>query len=207
MIYFESQTMNYYPSREACRKLGVHPDTLRKWADNGEISHIKTKSGQRRYDVDSYIGKSTTSITICYCRVSSHKQRDDLERQVEFLRNQYPNAEFVRDIGSGLNFKRRGLKTILERAMSGTHITLVVAHRDRLARFGIDLIRQVLEQNGGKLVVLDETLLSPEQELTNDLLNIVHVFSARMRGLRRYKKQIHQIVTDNGTEEVVSSLA
>jgi predicted site-specific integrase-resolvase len=119
------------------------------------------------------------------------------------LRNQYPTAEFVKDIGSGLNFKRKGLKTILERAMSGTNITLVVAHRDRLARFGIDLIRQVIEQNGGKLVVFDETLLSPEQELTNDLLNIVHVFSARMHGLRSYKKQINQIISDNGTETSV----
>jgi excisionase family DNA binding protein len=195
--------MNYYPSREACRILGVHPDTLRKWADTGEISYIKTKSGQRRYDVDSYIGKSTTSTTICYCRVSSNRQRDDLERQVEFLRNQYPNAEFVRDIGSGLNFKRRGLKTILERAMSGTHITLVVAHRDRLARFGIDLIRQVLEQNGGKLVVLDETLLSPEQELTDELLDILDILTTKMPKLRRCKEQIHQIITDNGTETPV----
>jgi excisionase family DNA binding protein len=195
--------MNYYPSREACRILGVHPDTLRKWADTGEISYIKTKSGQRRYDVDSYIGKSTTSTTICYCRVSSNRQRDDLERQVEFLQNQYPNAEFVRDIGSGLNFKRRGLKTILERAMSGTHITLVVAHRDRLARFGIDLIRQVLEQNGGKLVVLDETLLSPEQELTDELLDILDILTTKMPKLRRCKEQIHQIITDNGTETPV----
>jgi putative resolvase len=111
------------------------------------------------------------------------------------LRNQYSTAEFVRDIGSGLNFKRKSLKTILERAMSGTHITLVVAHRDRLARFGIDLIRQVIEpshselQNGGKLVVLNETFLSPEQELSIDLRNIVHVFSAKMHRLRSYKKQ------------------
>jgi predicted site-specific integrase-resolvase len=172
---------------------------LRKWADNGEIDYISSQSGRQRCDVDGYIGKSTTSVTICYCRVSSHKQRDDLERQVEFLRNQYPTAEFVRDIGSGLNFKRKGLKTILERAMSGTHLTLVVAHRDRLARFEIDPIRQVLEQNSGKLVVLDETFLSPEQELSIDLLNIVHVFSARMHGLRSYKKQIHQIVSDSGT--------
>ena len=89
--------------------------------------------------------------------------------------------------------------------MSGTHITLVAAHRDRLAKFGVDLIRHVLEKNGGKLVVLDETLLSPEQELSNDLLN--HVFSARMHGLRSYKKQINQIITDNGTETPVSSLA
>jgi predicted site-specific integrase-resolvase len=195
--------MKLYTSREAARILDVCPNSLRKWADNGEINCIRTKSGQRRYDVDSYIGKSTSSTTICYCRVSSHKQRDDLERQVEFLRNQYPTAEFVKDIGSGLNFKRKGLKTILERAMSGTHITLVVAHRDRLARFGIDLIRQVIEQNGGKLVVLEETFLSPEQELTNDLLNIVHVFSTRMHGLRNYKKQIRQIITDPRAESEI----
>jgi predicted site-specific integrase-resolvase len=187
--------------------LGIHPDTLRRWADNGEINYIRTKAGQRRYDVDVYVGRSSTSVTVCYARVSSHKQRDDLERQVEFLRNQYPNAEFVRDIGSGLNFKRKGLKTILERAMSGTHITLVVAHRDRLARFGVELIRQIIERNGGKLVVLEETFLSPEQELTNDLLNIVHVFSARMRGLRSYKKQINQIVTDSSTKPEVQTLA
>ena len=195
--------MKYYPSREASSILGVHPDSLRKWADNGEINCIRTKSGQRRYDVESYIGKSTISATICYCRVSSHKQRDDLERQVEFLRNQYPNAEFVRDIGSGLNFKRKGLKTILERAMSGINITLVVAHRDRLARFGIDLIRQVIEQSGGKLVVLEETLLSPEQELIDELLNNIDALAERMPELRSYKKQIHQIVADSGAESKV----
>ena len=193
----------FYTSREAARILDVCPNSLRKWADNGEINCIRTKSGQRRYDVDSYIGKSTDSTTICYCRVSSHKQRDDLERQVEFLRNQYPNAEFVRDIGSGLNFKRKGLKTILERAMSGTNITLVVAHRDRLARFGIDLIRQVIEQSGGKLVVLEETLLSPEQELIDELLNNIDALAERMPELRSYKKQIHQIVADSGAESKV----
>jgi predicted site-specific integrase-resolvase len=189
----------FYTSREAARLLDVCPNSLRKWADNGEINCIRTKSGQRRYDVDSYIGKSTTSITICYCRVSSHKQRDDLEQQVEFLRNQYPNAEFVKDIGSGFNFKRKGLKTILERAMSGINITLVVAHRDRLARFGIDLIRQVIEQSGGKLVILDETILSPEQELADELFNILDVLAEKMPELRSYKKQIHQIVADSGT--------
>ena len=193
----------FYTSREAARILDVCPNSLRKWADNGEINCIRTKSSQRRYDVDSYIGKSTTSITICYCRVSSHRQRDDLERQVEFLRNQYPTAEFVRDIGSGLNFKRKGLKTILERAMSGINITLVVAHRDRLARFGIDLIRQVIEQSGGKLVILDETLLSLEQELTDELLNILDVLAERMPQLKSHKKQIHQIITDSRAEPEV----
>jgi excisionase family DNA binding protein len=193
-------TTKYYTSREAAKILGVHPNSLRKWADSGEIATIKIKCGQRRYDVEGYLGKSSTDTTICYCRVSSWKQREDLERQVEFLRQQFPTAEFVKDIGSGLNFKRKGLKTILERAMSGTHITLVVAHRDRLARFGIELIRQIIEHNGGKLVMLDEVFLSPEPELAKDLRNIIHVFSARMRGLRDYKQHINQIVSDIETK-------
>jgi len=129
----------------------------------------------------------------------THARRDS---SIEYLKTRFPTHELIEDIGSGLNFKRKGLKTILERAMSGAHITLVVAHRDRLARFGIEHIRQIIEQNGGKLVVLEETLLSPEQELTNNLLNIVHVFSARMPGLRSYKKQIHQIIADSVAESV-----
>lgn len=196
-------TIKYYPSREAARILGVHPNSLRKWADSGEISTIKTKSGQRRYDVEGYLGKSANNTTICYCRVSSWKQRDELERQVEFLQKQFPTAEFVKDVGSGINFKRKGLKTILERAMSGTHITLVVAHRDRLARFGIDLIRQVIEQNGGKLVVLDDHSFSSEQELSKDLMNIIHVFSARTPGLRHCKKQINQMISDEMSKKTL----
>jgi len=87
--------------------------------------------------------------------------------------------------------------------MSGINITLVVAHRDRLARFGIDLIRQVIEQSGGKLVVLEETLLSPEQELIDELLNNIDALAERMPELRSYKKQIHQIVADSGAESKV----
>ena len=107
--------------------------------------------------------------TICYCRVSSAKQRDDLNRQVAYMREQYPDAEIVKEIGSGINFKRNGLCRILERAMRGDVITLVVAYKDRLARFGADIIEFVLNQNGGKLVVLNEVSLSPEEELTRDL--------------------------------------
>jgi predicted site-specific integrase-resolvase len=107
--------------------------------------------------------------------------------------------EIIKDIGSGLNFKRKGLKAILERAMHGTRIQLVVAHRDRLARFGSELIQQVIESNGGQLVVLRESSLSPEEELTKDLLNIIHVFSYRMPGLRHYKKQVSEAVSNSAT--------
>lgn len=190
--------MRYIKGKEACARLDVCHNTLRKLADDGRIETIRV-SGQRRYNVDAYLGLQQKQSIICYCRVSSRKQRDDLARQVAFMQEKYQQAEIVKDIGSGLNFKRKGLKAILERAMHGTRIQLVVAHRDRLARFGSELIRQVIESNGGQLMVLSEDSLSPEEELTKDLLNIVHVFSCRMHGLRNYKKQVSEALSDKAT--------
>lgn len=187
--------MKYLPSREASKLLGLHPNTLRTYADNGTIESYKTESGQRRYNVEAYLGLQKPSTTICYCRVSSPKQRGDLERQIEFMQSRYPDAKIVKDIGSGLNYKRRGLFSILERAMRGDKLEVVVAHKDRLARFGFELIEWIVKQSGGKIVVLKKTNLSPEQELTNDLLNILHVFSCRMHGLRNYKKQVNQALS------------
>lgn len=190
--------MKYESSRKAAQILGVHPNTLRRMANDGDIETIRI-SGQRKYNVESYLG-SIESVVVCYCRVSSYKQKDNLARQVYFMQQRYPDAEIIKDIGSGINFKRKGLNAILERAMRGTNITLVVANRDRLARFGHELIRFVIESNGGKLVVLSEDTLSPKVELTKDLLNILHVFSYRMHGLRNYKKQVAQ-ATSNSTEQ------
>jgi predicted site-specific integrase-resolvase len=104
----------------------------------------------------------------------------------------FPKAEIIFDIGSGLNFKRKGLKTLLERLMRRDQFTLVVAYRDRLARFGFELIEWMVEQNGGKILVLDNNVHSPESELTADLLSIIHVFSCRMHGLRKYGQKIKQ---------------
>ena len=109
--------MNYVTSREASKILGLHPNTLRHYADNGTIESYRTKSGHRRYNVEAYLGLQKEATTICYCRVSSPS--DDLERQVEFMQAKYPNAEVIKDIGSGLNYKRKGLRTILGRAMRG----------------------------------------------------------------------------------------
>ena len=190
--------MKYIKGKEACGRLGVCMNTLRKMADDGRIETIRV-SGQRRYNVDVYLGLQQRQSTICYCRVSSHKQRDDLERQVAFMQERYPQAEVVKDIGSGINFKRKGLKAILERAMHGDKLLLVVAHRDRLARFGVELIKQVIEFNGGQLVVLSEDSLSPPEELTKDLLNIIHAFSYRMPGLRHYKKQVSEALSHEAT--------
>ncbi len=172
--------------------LGVHPQTLRAWAREGRIDYIRTEGNQRRYDVDSYIGNAKPTVTLCYCRVSSRKQSADLERQVAFMRARYPDAEIVSDVGSGLNFKRRGLLAILERVHQGDKLRVVVAYRDRLARFGTELVETLLKRNGGELVVLNQRDLSPEEELTTDLIAILNVYGARVNGLRRYRKEIKE---------------
>jgi putative resolvase len=175
------------PSRKAAQALGLHPNTLRKYANAGLIKHIRTPTGQRLYDVDSFRGERGAPESVAYIRVSSRGQRDDLESQRQYVASKYPSAEIIEDIGSGLNFKRKGLRALLERAVSGDRLRLVVAHRDRLARFGHELVEWVIRKTGGELVVLDQALRSAEDELTQDLLHILHVFSCRMYGRRKYR--------------------
>ena len=185
--------MRYVPSREVSRILGVHPQTPRAWAREGRISYIRTDN-QHRYDVDSYIGNAKPTVTVGYCRVSSKKRSADLERQVAFrvLLEPYLGAEVVSDVASGLNFKRRGLLSILERVHAGDKFRVVVAYRDRLARLGTELIETLLERNGGELVVLNQREFSLEEEITTDLLAILTVFGARANGLRRYCEEIKE---------------
>lgn len=192
--------MRYVPLRKVVELTGLHPHTLRKYADNGTIPSKRMPNGQRLFAVDKWL-EDKPANTVCYARVSSHKQKDDLDRQVQWLQERYPQAEVVKDIGSGLNFKRKGLKAILERAMSGEQLTVVVAHSDRLARFGFDLISWLVERNGGRIVVLGKSAKgSPYSELVQDLMSVLTVFAARMHGLKKYRSQIQedQAVSDAG---------
>ena len=185
--------MAYVPLREAVKQLGLHPNTLRKYADNGNIESIKNEAGQRLFNVDSYLRGANQKLSIvCYCRVSSTKQRDDLGRQIAYMQSLYPDGEIIKDIGSAINFQRKGLQTILDRLMQGDKLTLIVTCRVRLARFGFELIQYIVEQNGGQIVVLDNTAYCPQSDLTADLLSILHVFSCRMHALRKYSKQIKE---------------
>lgn len=106
----------------------------------------------------------------------------------------------MKDIGSGINFKRKGLKTILESAINGDKLKLVVAHKDRLCRFGFELIEWIIKRNHGEIVVLSKSELSPQAELTQDLLTILHVFSCRMHGLRSYKDKIGKAFANKTAE-------
>lgn len=192
--------MTYVPLRKAVEKLGLHPNTLRNYADDQRIPSIRTPAGQRLFDVEAYLRVRQEPVVVCYCRVSSTKQKDDLERQVERMRQGFPEAEIVQDIGSGLNFRRKGLRSLLERILRGDKLEIVVSHRDRLARFGFELIRFLAHANGGDIVVLDQAVDSgPEAELTADLLSILHHFSCRMHGRRgaknRHTRKTHEDIS------------
>lgn len=201
----------YVSTKVAQRALGIHESTLRSWADGGKIDYIRpNQGGKRLYNVESVTKKISTddiiaindtdetskTFTYCYCRVSTRNQKDDLKRQVQSMRELYPTAVIIEDIGSGLNWKRRGLQTIITKAIEGEVGEVVIHHRDRLCRFAYELIESVLNRFGTKIVVLDQDLHEPniDQELSDDLLSIIHVFSCRKMGRRRYQKQ----PTENG---------
>ena len=199
---------DYRASQVSAAMLGYNVDSLRQLADAGKRGIIRIPGGHRRYDVEAFIqgetkaqSESIALPTVCYCRVSSRKQRAALERQVAYMRELYPSAEIVRDIGSGLNYKRKGFRAVVDRCRRGDKFQLVIAHRDRLCRFGIELLQYMVEQNSGELVVLDQSVHSPTEELTADLLNILHVFSCSMHGLRRYRSEIKEdkSLADKGT--------
>lgn len=199
--------MRYVKSKEACSILGLHPNTLRRYADNNQIETIKSVGGHRLYAIDNFLNIQSNPTTVIYCRVSSSKQRDDLNRQIENLRELYPEAEVIQDIGSGLNFKRAGIQTLLERILSGEKLKVVVACRDRLARFGFDLFEFLIKQNGGELLVLNQPdNQSVEEELTEDLLAILHHFSYRMHGCRSHKSKENKSETEHSSKENLEEL-
>ena len=180
---------------EAARLLGVTTQTLRARHRKGLIEAVQEEStGHRSYVlVDPLIAIrgneiDSTKQRIVYARVSSRKQLGDIERQIASLEAAYPGYRVISDIGSGLNFKRRGLLHILDLAISQRLEELVVAHRDRLVRFGFDLIEHMLRGHGAVLTVLhppDVQGDSGAAELADDLLSIVTVFAARHHGRRR----------------------
>jgi predicted site-specific integrase-resolvase len=195
----------YVSIREAVIITGINAQTLRKLGDENKIKCYKTVSNQRKFDKaylekmcnndcnDDKINKNSKQNFI-YCRVSSKKQSDDLYRQIEFIKTKRPEYSTyisISDIASGINFNRKGLNTILDSALQGTIGEVIIAHRDRLCRFGFDLIKLIIEKQGGKITVIDdERNKSTEQELSEDLLSIVHIYSCRQMGKRSYTNKI-----------------
>lgn len=185
----------YINTKKAREILSITAVTLRKWNKEGRISAIRTPSGQRMYnkkDVFNILGIDIPYIEkkkVIYCRVSSKKQKDDLDRQVDFLREKYPLHTVITDIASGINWKRKGLTTILELTMSRSISEIVVSHRDRLCRFGFELLETIFKINDVKLIVLNnENGESSRSDLADDILSIIHIYSCKEMGKRRYSK-------------------
>jgi predicted site-specific integrase-resolvase len=185
----------YLTPKQVYEKYGYHPKTLADWADAGKIPCIKSAGGHRRYPVSALENpKSEPSIAftkaVTYARVSTQSQKEDLQSQIDYLASRYPKCECVSDIGSGLNFKRKKFLRLMQRVADREIQILVVAHKDRLCRFGFDFVEWFCNLNNCEIVVLNNNYQSPQQEFLEDFMAIMHCFSAKLYFLRKYEKQI-----------------
>ena len=186
--------------KKAADILGVSTQTLRRWEAEGRgVPSQRTIGGQRRYDVSQLTPlaptkSSNTLPTIAYARVSSHDQKEDLQRQVQMLECFCAahgwSFEVISDLGSGLNYSKRGLRALINKIMEGKIGRLVLTHKDRLLRFGSELIFAICETRGIEVVLVNQgDQPSFEEELASDVLEIITVFSARLYGSRRHKNR------------------
>lgn len=185
--------------REAGKILGVTPKTIRLWEKEGKIKSHKTEGGHRRYIISELLNTTKDKLlTVAYARVSSHDQKDDLLRQEQVLEAYCASKgylfELISDLGSGLNYKKKGLIKLIKLICSEQVDRLVLTHKDRLLRFGSELIFTLCEHFGVEVVMINRSEDSTfEEDLAKDVMDIVMVFSARMYGSRSHKnKQIVQ---------------
>lgn len=184
---------------EAAEALGVSATTLRRWEVEGKLIPGRTRGGQRRYDLlklkpELFRAASDVRRTIAYARVSSHDQKADLERQKQVLETycaqQGWTFELVSDLGSGMNYRKKGLKRLLDEIVEGQVGRLVITHKDRLLRFGAELVFTICEARETEVVILNKGQdTSFEEALAKDVLEIITVFSARLYGSRSRKNQ------------------
>lgn len=175
-------------------------NTLQRWDREGILKAHRSPTGRRFYTHDQYleylglVAKGEGKV-IAYARVSSVGQKPDLKNQIEALKkfcleNKIIIDELIQEIGSGLNYKRKKFNDIFQQIELGKVSKLIIAHKDRLVRFGFEWFESFCKRHGAELIIINGDSLSPEQELVQDLLSIVHDFSARLYGLQSYKKVI-----------------
>jgi predicted site-specific integrase-resolvase len=189
---------------EAVKASGLSGQTLRAYADKGIIESKRSPGNHRLYNIKQYLNDlndknvkiienndENKGIFICYCRVSSYDQKDDLTRQIEYMKSKYPNHEIISDIGSGINFKRKGLEKIIDYGVKGNLKELVVSYKDRLCRIGYDLIENILIKYSNTKIIIDmDKHEDINEEISNDIIEIITVYSSKVHGMRSYKKDI-----------------
>ena len=203
--------MKYYSIGEFANRIGKTIQTLRNWDKKNILkpSHV-TQGGTRYYSqeqLNNFLGlKSENQINkkiIGYCRVSSHKQKDDLERQIENVKTyMYAKGyqfEIITDIGSGINYNKKGLNQLIDFVTNSEVEKIVVLYKDRLIRFGYELIENLCHKFGTTIEIIDNTEKTEQQELVEDLVQIITAFSCRLQGKRanKAKKMIKELVEDD----------
>ena len=206
--------MKRYKVGEFAKLLNVTVKTLQNWDKQGTLKAYRTPTNQRFYteeQLNQILNLSNPNqiekqgLKIGYCRVSTHNQKSSLQNQEDYLRN-YTNAkgvildEVFTDIGSGINYNRKNFNKILELVEAREVSEIYVTYKDRFVRFGFDWFNTFCEKHDAKIIVLNQPSTSPEQELAEDLLNIVTVFSARNHSLRTYKKQLEQNLNETNSK-------
>lgn len=213
--HFEVKIMTMYSIGEFGKQIGVTPQTLRNWDKRGELKPAHVSQGGTRYyseeQRNQFLGiagrKKPKRITIGYCRVSSNKQKDDLERQIEKVKT-YMIArgyqfDIIQDIGSGINYNKKGLGQLIDKITNGEIDKVVILYKDRLIRFGYELIENLCNKYGTEIEIIDNAEKTEEQELIEDLIQIVTVFSCRLQGERanKAKKMIKELMEDDTSEK------
>ena len=205
-----SNNKNYKP-KEFAELIGISVKTLQRWDREGVLKANRTPTDRRYYTYDQYLQfkgiktEEDTRQTVIYARVSTKNQKDDLQNQVTFLR-QFCNArgmivdQCIEEYGSGLNYNRKKWNALLNAVMEQKIKTIVVTHKDRFIRFGYDWFEQFCMKFHTTILVVNNEDLSPQEELVQDSVSILHVFSCRLYGFRKYKKQIE------GDEELAKEL-
>ncbi|NOQ14407.1 MAG: IS607 family transposase [Methyloprofundus sp.] len=194
---------------KAADLLGVSIQTLHKWEETGElVPDRKSKAGTRYYDADRLLNLGDTDVpTIGYARVSSHDQKEDLIRQAELLETFCTakgwHYEIISDLGSGMNYHKKGLKQLLEMILKKQIRRIVLTHKDRLLRFGAELVFSLCEIQGIEIVIINKgEQPSFEEELAEDVVEIMTVFSARLYGSRSHKsKKIIEALQEANTQQ------
>ena len=198
----------YYSIHEFSKIIGVSAQTLRNWDNNGKLHpHHTTASGYRYYSEEQLnqvmnVKPNNKRITIGYCRVSSHKQKDDLERQIEnvriYLTAKGQPFEIISDIGSGINYKKKGLQELMKRISQNQVDKVVVLYKDRLLRFGFELVEYIASLFNCEIEIIDHTEKSEQQELVEDLVQIITVFSCKLQGKRanKAKKLVQELIQE-----------
>jgi putative resolvase len=186
--------LEFVNMKDAEKILGLSKSTLRTYEKEGKIETIRTETGWRKFNVKKYLLDNNIEVkeevkkNIIYCRVSSYDRKEDLARQVEFLQNKYPLYEVITDIGSGINFKRKGLKKIIKMAIASELNEVVITYKDRLCRIGYELIEFLLKDYSNAKIIIENTEeKNINEEITQDLIEIITVYSSKLHGRRSNK--------------------